>query len=260
MLSEKQQKRLLEIQQSIDGGAVQPDELAKVIRVLLEVFKNIKSQLEQNIQAVNTKLYLDLNSISDGIKTLENKMMSSLGEVSSKSEKMTLAEVSKMTQQMQKEMESKMAKCMTDMLTTDMLEKDIPKLGMPIRDALELLPQGEKLNIDAIEDLQEELDKVRNIQLTKKDNVVYVGGGGGSGGRIVKSYDLSSVLDGVTKTFSLPAFYRIISVHLSSVPNILRETVDYTSSASTFQITFTSQISESTSLASGQSCVVVYSE
>lgn len=46
--------------------------------------------------------------------------------------------------------------------TIDEIEKDLPRLGKPIRDALELLPDGEKLKIEAIENLREELDRLKN--------------------------------------------------------------------------------------------------
>lgn len=42
------------------------------------------------------------------------------------------------------------------------MEMKLPQLGEPIRDALELLPEGEKLKIEAIENLREELDKLED--------------------------------------------------------------------------------------------------
>lgn len=124
-----------------------------------------------------------------------------------------------------------------------------------IRNKLESLEDDEKLPIKAIKDLQEELDKLRK----QKGNIIYAGGSTG-GGKIVKSYDLSSLLNGVLKTFSLPAFYRVISVHTSSFPNTLRATTDYTTNASAMTITFTSEIDAGTVLAGGQTVTVVYSE
>ena len=141
--------------------------------------------------------------------------------------------------------------------TIPKLEEELPKLGEPIRDTLELLPDGEKLKIEAIEQLREELDELKK-QIRTGGKTVFVGGGSGGGGRIVKSYDLSTSLDGSTKTFNLPALWRVISVHLSSFPNVLRETTDYTYTPTT--VTFTSEIDAATSLASGQTCVVIYSE
>lgn len=123
-----------------------------------------------------------------------------------------------------------------------------------IRDSLESIEENdEKLSIDAIKDLGKELEEL------KKKKIVYGGSGGSSGGgRIVKSWDLSASLDGgATRTFATPAMWRPISIHLSSFPNILRETVDYTWTQQS--ITITSEIPD-VSLEAGQTLVLVYSE
>jgi hypothetical protein len=138
----------------------------------------------------------------------------------------------------------------------EQIENKLPLLGTFIRDGLELLPEGEKLKIDAIENLWEELDKLR-VQI-KRGTVVY--GGSSTGGHIVKAHDLSASLNGVLKTFSLPAFYRVISVVGSSFPFNYRETVDYTVDASGMAITFTAAIDASISLAEGQTLTIIYSE
>lgn len=126
-----------------------------------------------------------------------------------------------------------------------------PDTADDIRNKLELLPVGEKLKIDAIEDLQKELDEL-------KKNV------GKGGHQVVASqrgqvqvYDLSASLNGVLKTFTLPAFWRVIDVKLWSAP-VLQPTTDYTTNASGPSITFTSQIDAATLLAAGQTCLVIY--
>lgn len=131
-----------------------------------------------------------------------------------------------------------------------------PDTAEDIRNKLEVLEGDERLKIEAIRDLREELDALKK----RSNQTVYVGGGGGSGGRIVKSYDLSDQLDGSTKTFALPAFWRVISVHSSSFPNAFREGVDWTSDGAAMTITFTAEISADTTLAQGQTIIVVYAE
>jgi hypothetical protein len=59
--------------------------------------------------------------------------------------------------------------------TIEAIEADLPKLGASIRDGLELLQGDDRLKIEAIKDLREELDKIKNAKV----NVV--GGVGGSG-------------------------------------------------------------------------------
>ena len=118
----------------------------------------------------------------------------------------------------------------------DKLEEKLPQMGDLIANALEVLPENKKLEISAIKDLKEELEKLENK--IRKGKAMPAGGVGG-GGRIAKVYDLSASLDGVTKTFTLPAFWRVISVHSSSFPNVFRPTTDYTTDAGLSTITFT---------------------
>lgn len=122
-------------------------------------------------------------------------------------------------------------------------------LGENVRNALEALPDDEKLAIEAIEGLREELDKL------KKASTGSFNGGGIVGRDIVTKYDLSSQLDGVTKTFNIPGTWAIISVSCSSSPNILRPVVDYTHTDST--ITFTDEIHAASTLAAGQTVVLI---
>lgn len=131
-----------------------------------------------------------------------------------------------------------------------------PDTPEEIVDKLESLEGEARLNMKAIDGLLEELEELRKL----KGKVIMGGGGSSNGGHIVKAHDLSASLDGVTTTFSLPAFWRVISVHLSSTPNILRETTDYTVDGTLMQITFTSAIDVSTSLSAGQSLIIIYSE
>ena len=131
-----------------------------------------------------------------------------------------------------------------------------PDNGEMIVSKLESLEDKDKLKISAIKNLEEELEKLKK----QKDWQVIYSGGGGGGGRIVKSYDISSELNGSTKTFSLPAFWRVISVNSSSFPNAFRETTDYTTDAAAMTITFTSEIDAPTTLATGQTIIVIYAE
>lgn len=140
----------------------------------------------------------------------------------------------------------------------DEIESKIPTLPeeLPIeqqrqytRDLLEGLPDGEKLAISAIEDLQEQLDELKKLA---GRGVV---SGGIIGRDLVTKYDLSDQLDGVTKTFNIPAVWSIVSVSCSSFPNILRPTIDYTNTSTT--ITFTDEIDASTVLQAGQTVVLI---
>lgn len=139
------------------------------------------------------------------------------------------------------------------------IENDLPKLGARIRDALELLQGEERLDASAIKNLKELFDEWSS-SLNLSGKTVYVGGGSNSGGKVVSLYDLSSVLNGVSKTFVLPAFWKVISVSSSSFPYTFRPTIDYTVDSSAMTITFTSEIEASTTLATGQTLLVTYAE
>jgi len=124
-----------------------------------------------------------------------------------------------------------------------------------VRNKLELLEGDERLKIEAIKDLREELDKLKKSISSSSSGTSFVISRGA-----VKMYDLSPSLNGILKTFALPAFWRVISVHTSSFPNILRPDVDYTTDGALMKITFTNEIDASTTLAAGQSVIIVYGE
>lgn len=131
-------------------------------------------------------------------------------------------------------------------------EDGSPDSAEDVRNKLELLEGDERLDAQHVKNIEKIVDKM----LSKRT----FGGGGSSvdGAGAVKAYDLSASLDGVTKTFSIPAFWRVISVQLSSFPNVMRENVDYTTNGSAFTITFTDQIDAGSSLATGQSLIILY--
>lgn len=124
-----------------------------------------------------------------------------------------------------------------------------PETGLMIRNKLEKLTGDERIDASAIKGID---DRFRKLE--SRSTVVAIQRGQ------VTAYDLSASLNGVLKTFSLPTFWKVISVHLSSFPNILRPTVDYTTDAGAMTITFTSEIDAASSLATGQSLLVVYAE
>lgn len=139
--------------------------------------------------------------------------------------------------------------------TIEELEADIPKLGSEIRNALELLQDDERLDVSAIKGLDELIKKVEKLSEAKQ-TTRFVGGGGGVGRHNTFYYDLSPYLDGTTKTFSLPATWKVIGVHSGgSTPATFRSTIDFTWSPNS--ITFTGEIEASTTLAAGQTIMVV---
>ena len=110
------------------------------------------------------------------------------------------------------------------------------------------LPDG-TLEIKDIKNLEERL---RNLA----SKIMLGGSIMKGGGDAVLSYDISSQLNGTLKTFTIPQNNRVLMVSSSSFPNTFRENVDYTYTATT--ITFTSEITASSTLATGQSIIILY--
>lgn len=127
-----------------------------------------------------------------------------------------------------------------------------PDMAEDIRNKLELLEGDERLDASAIKGLDELVKQAVPKQNGGTNFVISRGA--------VKIYDLSDQLDGSTTTFPLPAFWRVLTVDLSSTPNALRPTTDFTTDGAAMTITFTSQIDPATSLAAGQTCIITYAE
>ena len=132
----------------------------------------------------------------------------------------------------------------------------------------QVLPKNEKVTLDTGEQIIDKINKDKSKEVIRKEKVegweemesrvrtAEANSGWRGGGSFVYDYDLSSLLDGSTKTFSLPVNARVILVTGSSTPGIFRKTVDYTTTNGS--ITFTSQIDETQALATGQTLVVLY--
>lgn len=115
--------------------------------------------------------------------------------------------------------------------------------------AMEKLPTEKKLDYD------EGLKNKPGVPIYKDK----IGGRMGRGtGNATKYYDLSSLLDGATKTFTIPANLRVIDVRSSNFPFAFRQITDYTFTATT--LSFTSEIDETTVLAAGATLYIIYAE
>lgn len=119
-------------------------------------------------------------------------------------------------------------------------------------------PDVMKIVQPSLDHLQGEIDDIK-----EKVKVI---GSRPSGGTVVMSrgqvkfYDLSDQLDGIKTIFALPSFWRIFSVQSTSTPQVFRPTVDYTSDASAMTLSFTAQIDAASTLAAGQTLLVLYVE
>ena len=118
-----------------------------------------------------------------------------------------------------------------------------------------LIPPPKEGRTGRTENLSDIHDDIKQLKEDMKKQKSRVMGGGITGRDLFKDIDISTQLDGVTKTFNIQAVWYIIDVDLSSFPyGALRKTIDYTWTNKT--ITFTDTIDAATQLAAGQSCII----
>lgn len=275
MNNENKAYNILEMLKEANDKAVSKEELKETFDVIMQVIKVIKKEIDKALSLKNAKIDDDISKsltkyqsyfnslINDKIDTIDSKnniffaksdnkfveLRSTLNKLFSDLEslKITIPSLEEINN--------------LKLKLSDVEEKsEMTEDAISIRNKLEALKEDEKLEIEAIKDLRKELEELRN-SIGKKTLSGGAGGGGGStGARNVSAYDLSSSLNGVLKTFSLPAFWRVIDVSSSSFPYSFRPTVDYTVDASAMTITFTSEIEASTTLNTGQTLLVIYAE
>jgi len=247
-MNEKNLQKLQRLFQAMDEDSLTRAEFQQEFKKLLEFLKALK---EKN-RAEFTSLNSSIAELREKVKQENNDNISGLKDE-------TLRQITKALKEQENGMnfirdtlrKIKNGKDGRDGIDGKDGSPDTPK---EIRDKIKTLKGNKRLPISAIKDLKKKL-----IEIGKQKIIQTVGGGGG-GGHTMKVYDLSDSLNGVLKTFSLPAFWRVISVHSSSFPNAFRPTTDYTTDANAMTITFTSEIDAGTTLATGQTIIVTYSE
>lgn len=221
-----------------------------VASVMKEARKDIGSDVSEFKKETKKTESLLLSQVAENTKEVR-KIRSELDEATAKT---NLAKIESLGDEIQK-VKASIPKIPDHSGTFDDLHRKIARIPPPskaeaIATSLEMLPENEKLTIDAIADLRKELDEIKKMRSTP-----IKGGGVRTVGRdIIQNYDLSPYLNGVTKTFEIPTTWSIVSVATSSFPNVLRPTIDYTNDSN--HITFTSEIDESTTLATGQTVVL----
>lgn len=247
----------------MEGGAVQPDELENVLNAVMESVNTHRSELEEKLASESGSTATRISEVLSELGAKEGE----LKELISRLDQAASTELSSIKELIKAEVERviKLIPKLPDPTIVETRIKDveskIPSAAPEfIRDQLEsIAKEDEKLDMDAIRDLNKRFKELEK-RISLRKNISIFGGNQNGGGKVVKVYDLSASLDGVLKTFPLPSFWRVISVTSSSFPTAFRPTVDYTTDASAMTITFTSEIEASTTLATGQTVIVVYAE
>lgn len=247
--------------QAIDEAVTLP-ELKKAVEAMLQFEVKLQNKTE-------TELFAIKNAVDSAIERIQT----TVDEAIYNSEQKLASRVENTLNKVYLEHESMMAECdakMEGMIQPEdgkdadeenIVEKVLARIPEPeipevedetpesIRDLLEeLIPKSEdeKLDPRSIKGWEELMKKIEGIA-SRPTTVANVG-------RDITDIDISSQLDGVTKTFNIPAVWKIVTVDLSSFPNALRKNIDYTWTPTS--ITFTSEIEASTSLNTGQTCII----
>jgi hypothetical protein len=124
------------------------------------------------------------------------------------------------------------------------LEESLPKYGTQIRDGLELLQKGEKLSIQAIEDLSDILEELRRMARTSTK-----GSGAGVGTMALNAHFIddetpSGTIDGNNTAFTLANSPVTSSLKVYLGGSRQRVTEDYTLSGRTITFTIAPQVGE----------------
>ena len=225
----------------MSGGALSPEDMAKIVRALLQVIKDHKLAVEKAMSGIRS----DLEKRSgDAERSSSGKFKGLEKEVSSLATKTTQGF-------------SALEKSIKDVKLATPPPVNLAPLQKGIEDLRRSIPKpfdstGLTQSIEELKkelaDLDEKIDQVRKIKTSSGR------GGGGMNRAHFDDIDLSPQLDGVTKTFNIHAVFNILTVDLSSFPNALRKGIDFTYTATT--ITFTDQIDAATQLAAGQTCIL----
>lgn len=248
-------EKVVEVLSAIDKGRVSVSDFAEVVGVLVQFAKETRDLTEEEtkrLKSLTSDVIKDLKEENkESLSISKGKLNEYLDSIERRVDK-RLSEVKDGSQG------EKGERGETGLMGTDGKPgKDgSPDTPQQIVDKVQSLKEGSRWEIEDVNGLEDELSKIKKLG---RSNVT-IFGGAGQGGRIVKFYDISDSLNGSTKTFSLPAFFRVLQVTVSSFPTILRPTIDYTIDGSAMTITFTSEIDETTTLARGQSVMILYSE
>lgn len=259
MLNEQQQRKIEAMLKALEGFVASPEEVAETVKLNIELLKELRIYLEDKLASEHSEfkkevLRLLIEKVSFETEKAINPLKNKLARLE---EKPDLALVERKI----KDLESTFNKILSAEIKS--VKKEIPEqiIETPetVREKLEALQGEKRLDKKAIKGLQEELETLKK-EVKEASKTVNITGsvGGGTRAASVQFHDLSSQLDGVTKTFTLPKFKKIIGVWASSAPWVFRPTVDYTLSGNA--ITFTSEIEAASILATGQSVIVLYGQ
>jgi len=208
-MNPKTMQRLEKLLETFDSGAVQPEELIQAIDAVMAIVKQSNETIAKKVGDNDT-------ATKERIKMLENEVDQALRRLEAystrlNSDKATKADVERLQANLASEIKRVSSLIpelppefdASDIYTTIEGHKAIIDsistliIGENLRNALEALPDGEKLAIEAVEGLREELDRIAKDW--RKG-----GSGGGLGSQIVLDIINQAIADGTIPSGSLP--------------------------------------------------------
>ncbi len=147
------------------------NQLAETNQLYKETIKKIEADNESTLSNVKKWALESVGKLF--AKSKINEKLSDLDLALERVSKLSLPDTSEVALQAAKMAQDELM----PLIPKIVLEEEVPKLGEPIRDALELLQDDERLDKSAIKGLQEELEELKKIISNK--NTVVMGGGAG---------------------------------------------------------------------------------
>lgn len=215
-MTEEQAKKLKELLQ-ISSESLTKKDFEANFKIVIDLIKQLKVANKEEMTDLKTrysKIVQDINNDSE--RTLDQtkkdalefcnkeikRILSShdLGLIKQETMDYCDTEISRMNRLVQQKLDSvkngrdgkdadevavvsrasKMAQeAIKPLVSTERIAKEISYMGEPVRNALERLPDGQKLDIEAVEELPEKLKELK--ELVKKNGNNYYGGGASSG-------------------------------------------------------------------------------
>jgi len=244
----KMQKQFERMQMAFNPNVMTQEEFFKAFEKVMVIFTAMKEANAKQMSLMDEKQKETIAQLESTItKTVSDitEMLKKENEQEISSTKKEMAKMMSDCMDMMSQMEDKMNEVedgkdadeqkIIDELTKiipkkeDILnevEKDLPKLGEPIRDSLELIEGEEnKLKIEAIGYLKQKLDKLEKLINSK------ISLGGGGGGLSVSALNLhlidNEIVSGSGTTFTLANTPIPSSVKVYALGQRLKLTTDY---------------------------------
>lgn len=230
-------KSLLEV---VDGS-ISRDEFVDNFKIVVALIKEFKKDTTKDLE----QFYKDVQLAMKMLKSETFSLMDEVKKKSSEHKKILEGDLKDLIRKQESDLEDILFK-ITALENVKPLDKE--ELTNKI---LSLVP---KVSLEELEEkLEGRFDELKKLieEKQRPSGNIY-----GAGKTKVLIKDLSSELDGVTKTFSIGTHFGITGVWGSSTPFPFRPTIDYTESGK--NIVFTSGIDASLSLAAGQTLLVQY--